>query len=100
MWTARTLGKQNVSNVSGGVKEAKVMMARDRARKASQAKGKIVTAKEKAGVAREKQVKHCNHGWKWGHMEKDCFTLAKSKGKGGKTAIFGEKSRAIADGFP
>ena len=52
------IGQQNVSNVSRGVKEAKVMMARDRARKASQAKGKMVTAKEKAGVARDKHVKH------------------------------------------
>ena len=27
---------------------------------------------------------YCIHCWKWGHMEKDCFTLAKTKAKGGK----------------
>ena len=29
---------------------------------------------------------YCNHCWKWGHMEKDCFTKSKSKGGKGKSA--------------
>ena len=27
---------------------------------------------------------YCNHSWKWGHMEKVCFKLAKSRSQGGK----------------
>ena len=65
------------------------MMASDRARKASQTKAKMMMAKEKAKVASGKHAKHlryCNHSWKWGHMEKDCFTKSKSKGDKGKSA--------------
>ena len=83
------IGQQSVPNVARMVKEAKVRMAMDRARKASQAKGKLMMAKEKAKVASGKHARHlkafqgyCNHCWKWGHMEKDCFTLAKTKAKG------------------
>ena len=64
------IGQQSVPR---RVKEAKVMMARDRARKASQAKGKLVLAKEKAKVANGKHVSHSKGiaiiFWKWGHME-------------------------------
>ena len=41
------VGQQSVPNVAGRAKEAKVMMARDRARKASQEKGKLVMAKKR-----------------------------------------------------
>ena len=52
------IGQQSVPNVARRVKEAKVRMARDRARKASQAKGKLMMAKEKAKVASGKHAKH------------------------------------------
>ena len=29
---------------------------------------------------------YCNHCWKWGHVEKDCFTKSKSTGGKGKSA--------------
>ena len=41
------IGQQSVQNVARIVKEAKVRMARDRARRASQAKGKLMMAKER-----------------------------------------------------
>ena len=56
-------------------------------------KGKAVKGKADGGKGKGKggklQVRqvfggHCKHCWEWGHMEKDCFTLTKSKGKGGK----------------
>ena len=45
----KVIGRQVVPNVARVV--ARVMMARDRARKASQAKAKLMMAKEKAKVA-------------------------------------------------
>ena len=50
------IGRQVVPNVARVV--ARVMMARDRARKASQAKAKLMMAKEKAKVASGKHAKH------------------------------------------
>ena len=68
-------GQQSVPNVA--------KMARDRARKASL--GKLLTAKDKAKVASGKHARHLKgipitvgNG---GYMEKDCFTLAKTKAK-------------------
>ena len=48
-------------------------------------KGKGEGGKGKGGTQQAQQVFEacCNHGWKCGHMEKDCFTLAKREGKGG-----------------
>ena len=49
-------------------------------------KGKVKTddgkGKGKGGKwqARKTFEGYCNHCWKWGHMEKDCFTKAKAKG--------------------
>ena len=51
---SEVIGQQSVPNVAKLVREAKVMMARDRARKASQAKAKPTNAKEKAKVASDK----------------------------------------------
>ena len=48
------------------------------------------------GQARKVFEGYCNHCWKWGHMEKDCFTLAKSKGKGGKGKSAGSLDEAEA----
>ena len=50
------IGRQVVPNVARVV--ARVMMARDRARKASQAKAKMMIAKERAKVASGKHEKH------------------------------------------
>ena len=50
------IGRQVVPNVARVV--ARVMMAWDRARKASQAKAKMMMAKEKAKVASGKHAKH------------------------------------------
>ena len=50
------IGRQGVPNVARVV--ARVMMARDRARKASQAKAKLMMAKEKAKVASGEHAKH------------------------------------------
>ena len=50
------IGRQVVPNVAKVV--ARVMMARDRERKASQAKAKMIMAKEKAKVASGKHAKH------------------------------------------
>ena len=52
----KVIGQQVVPNVARVV--ARVMMARDRARKASQAKAKLMMAKEKAKVASGKHAKH------------------------------------------
>ena len=57
-------------------------------KKGKSGKGKTGDGKEKGkgGKWQERKAfeRYCNHCWKWGHMEKDCFTLARSKGKGGK----------------
>ena len=53
---SEVIGRQVVPNVARVV--ARVMMARDRARKASQAKAKMMMAKEKAKVASGKHAKH------------------------------------------
>ena len=85
---SEVIGRQVVPNVARVV--ARVMMARDRARKASQAKAKMMMAKEKAKVASGKHAKHLMGAAitvvKWGHMEKDCFIKSKSKGGKGKSA--------------
>ena len=52
------IAQQSVPIVAIMVKEAKVRMARDRARNASQAKGKLMMAKEKAKVASGKHAWH------------------------------------------
>ena len=52
------IGQQIVPNVARVVKEAKVRMARDGTRKASQAKGKLMMTKEKAKVASGKYARH------------------------------------------
>ena len=61
-----------------------------RARKASQAKVKNDDSKGKGKgdkwQARKAFDGYCNHCWKWGHMEKDCFIKSKSKGGNGKSA--------------
>ena len=53
---SEVIGRQVVPNVARVV--ARMMMARDRARKASQAKAKMMMAKEKAKVASGKHAKH------------------------------------------
>ena len=35
---------------------------------------------------RQKVARNCNHCWKWGHVEKDCFTISNSKGGKDKSA--------------
>ena len=55
---SEVIGQQIVPNVARMDKEAKVRMARERARKASQAKGKLLMAKEKAKVASGKHARH------------------------------------------
>ena len=83
------IGRQVVPNVARVVARV-MMMARDRARKASQAKAKLMMSKQKAKggkwQARKACDGYCNHCWKWGHIEKDCFTRSKSKGGKGKSA--------------
>ena len=78
------------------------MMARDRARKASQGKGKTADGRGKGkngkGPARKAFEGYCNQCLKWGHMEKDCFILAKSKGKGGKGKSAGSLEEAETSG--
>ena len=74
-------GQKSVPNVA--------RLVRVTARKARQAKAKLTMAKEKAKVASCKHERRCSKGaaitggngvtWK-----KDCFALAKTKGKGGK----------------
>ena len=49
--------------------------------KTEDGKGKGIRGKWQARKAFEV---YCNHYWKWGRMEKDCFTLAKTKAKGGE----------------
>ena len=71
----KVIGRQVVPNAARVVE--RVMMARDRARKASQAKAKLMMAKEKTKggkwQARKAFNGYCNHCWKWGHMEKNCL---------------------------
>ena len=55
---SKVIVRQVVPNVARVVKVARAMMARDRARKASQAKAKMMMAKEKAKVASGKHAKH------------------------------------------
>ena len=73
------IGQQIVPNVARMVKEANMRVARDGARKASQAKGKLMMTKEEAKVACGKHARHfemwCNHCWKWGLIEEDGFPL-------------------------
>ena len=52
----KVIGRQVVPNVARVV--VRVMMARDRARRASQAKAKLMTAKDKAKVASGKHAKY------------------------------------------
>ena len=82
---SKVIGLQVVPNVARVVK-----VARDRARNASQAKAKMMMAKEKAKVASGKHAKHLmgtaitvGNGDTW---KKDCFTKSKSKGGKGKSA--------------
>ena len=106
---SEVVGQQIVPNGARMVKEAKVRMARDGARKASQAKGKLMVAKERAKVASGKHARHLKGiaitVGNWGHMEKDCFTKAKAKGGEGKSAGRLDESEAngpentSADGF-
>ena len=84
---SEVIGRQVVPNMARVV--AKVMMtARDRARKANKGKNDDGKGKGKGGKwpARKAFDWYCNHCWKWGHMEKDCFTKSKSKGGKGKSA--------------
>ena len=57
---AMDIGQQSVPNVARLVKEAKVRMARDRARKANQAKGKLMMARRK-GKAKVTSGTHVRH---------------------------------------
>ena len=79
------IGQQSVPNAARKVKEAKVGMVRDRAKKANQVKGKLMTARRKAKVTSGKHARHLKGititVGNWGHMEKDFFTKAKTKGK-------------------
>ena len=52
------IGQQSAPNVARVVKEAKVRMARDRARRANQAKGKLMMARRKAKVTNGKHARH------------------------------------------
>ena len=66
-------------------------------KKGMSGKGKTADGKGRGksgkGPAREAFEGYCNHCGKWGHMEKDCFILAKSKGKGkGKSSGSLEKT--------
>ena len=63
--------------------------------KTAEGKGKGKGGKWQARKAVEGYFNHC---WKWGHVEKDCFTLAKSKGKGGKGKSAGSLDEAEASG--
>ena len=54
------IGQQSVRHVARVVKEAKVRMARDRARKANQANGKLMMARRKA-KAKVTNGKHARH---------------------------------------
>ena len=70
------------------VKEAKVRVGKGQGKKGKSSKGKIDDVKRKGTggkwQARKAFERHCNHGWKWGHMEKDCPMLAKTKAKDGQ----------------
>ena len=57
---SEVIGQHSVPNVARMVREAKVMQARDRARKANQAKGKLMMArrKDKAKVTKGKHARH------------------------------------------
>ena len=97
------IGQQRVPNVARMVKEAKVRMARHRARKANQAKGKLTRDGKEKGKgkgdkwqARKTFEGHCNHCWKWGHMEKD-FTKAKTKGKGKSAGSLDESETSVPE---
>ena len=56
-------------------------------KKGKSGKGKTDDGKEKGkGKGDKRQARktckgYCNHCWKWGHMDKDCFTKAKANGK-------------------
>ena len=74
------IGQQCVPNVARMVKEAKGVIGKGQGKKGKSGKGKIDDGKEKGKgkgdkwQARKTFEGHCNHCWKWGHMEKDCFT--------------------------
>ena len=82
------IGQQSVPNAARKVKEAKVGNGEGEGKNGKSGKGKTDDGKEKGKgkgdkwQARKTQEGYCSHCWKWGHMEKDCFTKAETKGKG------------------
>ena len=93
------IGRQAVPNVAAVVE--RVMMARDRARKASQAKAKMIKAKEKAKVASGKHPKHLLGTASTvgnGDMEKDCFIKSNSNfGKGKSAGSLDESEKNVPE---
>ena len=93
------IGQQSVPNAARMVKEAKVRMARDRARKAKSGKGKTDLWQGE----RQRQRLHARHlkgiaiTVGNGHMEKDCFTKAKTKGKGKSAGSLDESEASVPE---
>ena len=69
------IGHQSVPNVARMVKEGMVRMARDRARKSNQAKGKLMMARRKA-KAKVTNGKHARH------LKGSAITVRNGHGKG------------------
>ena len=71
--------------------------------KGKPSKGKTDDGKEKGKgkgdrwQARKTFEGYCNHCWKWSHMEKDCFTQAKTKGKGKSAGSLDESEASVPE---
>ena len=80
------------------VKEAKGGDGKGQGKKGKSDKGKTDDGRRKGKSGKWQTRKtfegYCNHCWKWGHMEKDCFTETKEKGGKGKSAGSLDESEA------
>ena len=98
---SEAIEQQSVPNVARLVREAVVMMARDRVRKEKQVKAKLRWQRMKTFAieeARQVFAGSCNHCWKWCQMEKDIVTLAHRKSKGCNRRGAGSLDEAEASG--
>ena len=97
------IGQQSVPNVARMVKEAKGENGKGQGKKGKSGKGKTDDGKEKGKGKGDKWQAcktfegYCNHCWIWGHREKDCFTKAKTKGKGKSVGGLGESAASVPE---
>ena len=94
---SEVIGQQSVPKGARLVREAEVMMARDRARKASQTEAKPTKAKEKAKVASDKHERYLKGTAIT--VGKGFFHAGKNPGNGGKGKSAGSLNEPEASGL-